>query len=71
MNILVAYQRQAAWLFRGTHTWAQKTGWWDFVQGHSRKHKLQGGPAGSHAVTEVTITGLMVSCWEVHRAQVT
>jgi hypothetical protein len=70
MNILVAYQRQAAWLFRGTHMGTKNRGV-GFCAGTFTEAQIAGGPAGSLAVTEVTVTGLMVSCWEVHRAQVT
>jgi hypothetical protein len=41
MNILVAYQRQAAWLFRGTHMGTKNRGV-GFYRDIQRKHKLQG-----------------------------
>jgi hypothetical protein len=58
MNILVAYQRQAAWLSRGTHMGTKNRGW-DFA-GTFTEAQVAGGPAGSPAVTEVTVTGLKV-----------
>jgi hypothetical protein len=69
MNILVAYQRQAAWLFRGTHMGTKNRGV-GFCPGTFTKAQIAGGPAGSPAVTEVTVTGLKVSCRGVLRAQV-